>query len=426
MSDVFLTGFISRHRLDDRNIDIDETLESFFQEMDRGLTGESSSLKMIPTYISDEIVPAHNRKVIVIDAGGTNLRVALVSFDSNGFPVIEDLNKYSMPGIQQEISATQFFDTIGEYLAPFMNKSDRIGFCFSYPAEITENRDGRLIHWTKDIKVPELEGQLIGRGLLESLGESGKDKKITILNDTIATLLAGRAQSSPENFSNFVGLILGTGTNMAYVEKNANISKLYTSNADGSQAINMESGGFSLAPSSDFDRQLDAATINPGDYLFEKMIAGLYRGKLVLLALQAAARENLFSAPYASKILAIAELEAVDADNFLRNSTESPLLTDTITDVDYDCAAKIINAIYRRAAKLTAISIAAAVIRSASSGDKAVCVNIDGSTYYKSIGFREMVEEFLSQILGTRKIAYKLIHVDNAPVIGAAIGGLAS
>jgi hexokinase len=38
--------------------------------------------------------------------------------------------------------------------------------------------------------------------------------------------------------------------------------------------------------------------------------------------------------------------------------------------------------------------------------------------------FKSRVEEHLRRILGGRGIAYDLIHVDEAPVIGAAVAGL--
>ena len=49
------------------------------------------------------------------------------------------------------------------------NKNDfsKIGFCFSYPTEIFPNKDGKLLYWTKEIKIPRMAGQFIGKNLLE-------------------------------------------------------------------------------------------------------------------------------------------------------------------------------------------------------------------------------------------------------------------
>ena len=53
-----------------------------------------------------------------------------------------------------------------------------------------------------------------------------------------------------------------------------------------------------------------------------------------------------------------------------------------------------------------------------------VCINIDGSTYYKAFGLREKAEAYLSEILGSRGISYDLVRADDAPMIGAAVAGL--
>ena len=59
-------------------------VEDVLFEMERGLRGSASSLPMIPTYISPVFRIAPFKTVIALDAGGTNLRSALVKFDENG------------------------------------------------------------------------------------------------------------------------------------------------------------------------------------------------------------------------------------------------------------------------------------------------------------------------------------------------------
>jgi hexokinase len=145
------------HRLDADSIDTDAVLADFRTEMDKGLAGKKSSLKMIPTFVTTENALPLNKPVIVIDAGGTNLRIALMHFSDSGEAVIDEISKYQMPGVEKELTADEFFAALTEYLKPIITKSDRIGFCFSYPAEISADRDGRLIHWTKYINFPELE-----------------------------------------------------------------------------------------------------------------------------------------------------------------------------------------------------------------------------------------------------------------------------
>ena len=101
----------------------------------------------------------------------------------------------------------------------------KIGFCFSYPAEATPDLDAKLNCWTKGIQAPEIVGQYVGSELMKRVGGG----KIAIVNDTVATLLAAKATEGDKTYSSYIGFILGTGTNAAYVEKNVNIRKLLNS-----------------------------------------------------------------------------------------------------------------------------------------------------------------------------------------------------
>ena len=73
-----------------------------------------------------------------------------------------------------------------------LNASENIGFVFSYPLEIFPDKDGRLIRFTKEIKAKEVEGEFIVKNLLSAIKKQGfgSNKKIILLNDTTASLLA--------------------------------------------------------------------------------------------------------------------------------------------------------------------------------------------------------------------------------------------
>ena len=204
--------------------DANGLLNKFLSEMDAGLTGDGSSLAMIPAYVDTvDSVPV-GKKVAVIDAGGTNLRACLVQFSEQGEVEMSGFSKQPMPGRDVEVSANDFYQVLGDALEPFKDEFDSIGFCFSYPSTITPDLDGRLLHWTKEIKIPELVGRRIGNGLLKHLKERGfSDKMVVVLNDTVACLLAGLSEGQTFNASSYIGFILGTGTNTAYVENNENI-----------------------------------------------------------------------------------------------------------------------------------------------------------------------------------------------------------
>ncbi|NLG01977.1 MAG: hexokinase, partial [Lentisphaerae bacterium] len=207
--------FLKENGLDADGIDREALLTSFADEMNAGLAGRASSLMMIPSFISIDRPVKTETPVVVLDAGGTNLRAAVVSIDGTGQARIGSFSKRAMPGTQGALGAEAFFDAFAEFLMPIIAESESIGFCFSYPAEITPACDARLIRWSKQIEVPAVVGQMIGSGLLRHLAQRGYERRVVILNDTVATLLAGKSAGVAKPYSAYVGFILGTGTNTA-------------------------------------------------------------------------------------------------------------------------------------------------------------------------------------------------------------------
>ena len=51
-----------------------EEIRNFMNEMDAGLAGTASSLPMIPTFLGAGNMEPYAKPILVIDAGGTNLR----------------------------------------------------------------------------------------------------------------------------------------------------------------------------------------------------------------------------------------------------------------------------------------------------------------------------------------------------------------
>ena len=422
--------FLSENGFKLEELDREALLESFAEEMEAGLAGRPSSLMMIPSFISIDKPVKTDTPVVVLDAGGTNLRTAVVKIDSRGQAEIGSFFKRPMPGTEGELSADRFYDLFADFLTPVIDASESIGFCFSYPAEIMPDCDARLIQWSKQIEVPSVVGTLIGSGLLSHLQKRGYNRRVKILNDTVATLLAGKSMGIAKDYSAYVGFILGTGTNTAYVEKNSRITKRGELDPEGSMAVNVESGAFTRISQSRFDRLLDAETIDCGKFTFEKMIAGAYLGRLGLIILKEAAREGLFSAPAAGKITSWTDLSNKELDDFCGAAPEegNPLLDPLFTEDDKELIVALGTAVYERSAILTAVNIASAIIKTGEGHDpaKPVCVNVDGSTYHRTRTgqFRTRVREELDALLVPRKIAYELIRVDESPVIGAAVAGL--
>ena len=426
-----VTRFLRKYQMDYLDVDIDMVTGSFLSEMQRGLVGKKSSFDMIPTYIEVGADVPTNKRVIVVDAGGTNLRVATVYFDDQKKAVIENLHLYKMPGVQHEIGKDEFFKVMAGYLKDVAGAAQNIGFCFSYAVEIFPSKDGRLIRFSKEVKAKEVEGELIGENLnraIVSMGLGG-EKHIVLLNDTVVTLLAGVGYQN-RSFSSYIGFILGTGTNTCYVEKNSNIKKTKNLDLLKSQIINTESGNFGKIKQGKIDAAFDKSTVNPGVHKFEKMISGAYLGHLFVSTIHKACDDSLFSTGVANALWQISELDTKDMNAFLlypygnnplANAAKQGNANDSLT-LYY-----IADRLTERAAKLTAINLSAMAIKSGQGTDpsRPICIVAEGTTFYQMKGLKTRVEFYLKQYLENKLgIYYEIISVDNATLIGSAIAGL--
>jgi hexokinase len=424
-----ITAWLKRQMVSAEAYDSEQLLTSFLDEMTKGLNGEASSLAMIPAYVATEAAVPAGRSVAVIDAGGTNLRTCIARFDETGRIELSGFSKQPMPGRDKKASAAEFYTVLADALEPVKDEFDCIGFCFSYPATILPNLDGRLLRWTKEIKIPDLIGKQIGAGLIQTLEARGMiGKRVAMLNDTVATLLAGMAKGQGFRASSYIGLILGTGTNTAYVERNENIGKLKGQLPPGSQVINVEAGGFSAFARGPVDLQLDERSENPGGHVFEKTISGVYMGPLTFELLKTLAAENVFSATGKALLLTLENLSTIHIDNLsAKNGRDIGVLgSEAFTDADREIMRTVFAAVVDRAALLTAVNILAGVVKCGFGQDpeRPVCVNIDGSTYYKTFQLADKVQAHLKIMLSEHGLHIRCIRVDDAPLVGAAIAGL--
>jgi hexokinase len=446
--------FLNRHNLNPEEINMDKLCEYFIQEMNAGLQGAPSSLPMIPSFCSTEGKPRAGQKVAVIDAGGTNLRTCIVEFSHELKPVIKEFRKTHMPGVDKEVSAKEFVSVFADQIKHIIDQCDKVGFCFSYPAQILPDHDGIPMAMSKEIKAPEIVGIKLGERLFAELASRGHDvssKKLLILNDTVATLLAAQSENTDNKYDGCIGFILGTGTNTAYIEKSSRIKKLASgvARADAAsvdagawavgglerQIINVESGSLKLSLG-DIDEAFLASTQNPNSFNFEKMISGAYLGKLAWYIIKAAIEDGLLSSQFAQLFNNFAPtnnaVSTLDLSTFLEYSDSVDILSSYMEDSsssgeDAFVLESILKAHIMRAAKLTAVNLASAVLITDFGKDKEhpVLINADGTTFYKTPYLRSSTIEYLQDYLAKKGRYVEFTQIEDSPIIGAAIGALA-
>ena len=360
-------------------------IRDFCIAMERGLAGQSSSLPMLPTHLSPGGRLATGKKVVALDAGGTNLRTARISFDEGGCPIVEAERTTRMPGSNGPLSADDFFSAVADFCEPLFdgNGIEGIGFCFSYPMEMIPDGDGLPLAFCKEVELPELVGRPIGRGLREALARRRvkTPSRMVLLNDTVSTLLCGLSQipvSFPSKFAvagegvpqkmtaeagAAIGLILGTGFNIAYCE--TKIPKINFESKTAPQIVVCEAGTFSFRYRGILDLEFDAGTKNPGAFSAEKATAGAYLGPLSLHILKRAVKDGVLRFRRSAELLAMERLATKDLNILLQAplSLEGPL--GRLFDRDEAGPLKTllyIESILTERAALTAASMLAAVI----------------------------------------------------------------
>lgn len=409
--------FLRSVNMHPQQTDMRATMVDIMSEMERGLLGKMSSMPMIPTYISAQASPINGEPVIVVDAGGTNLRVGLCTFAA-GRPVMSEVNKYPIPGSYGEITADEFFDIIAEKILPLAEKSSRIGMCFSYPAEIFPDRDGRIVQFNKELRVRGAEGSVLGREIIKKLHDKGAsgDFSFTLLNDTTGGLMGCIAECAPDVSGGMAGLVLGTGCNCCYFERGEKIKKLKNAS---DMIINCESGCFDGCFRGKADIITDEASEKPGDHLLEKMVSGAYLGAVITYTAKLAAEVGLMS----EKFISIAKpFTSTDIDFFMRG--ENNRVCEMCTGNDAQVLRGIVDLLFERAARIVCAMVAALCVFSG--GGKTVespfVLVPEGSTFWNSLLFRDKftacVDSYITGELGRH---LRVLRAENSTLEGAAL-----
>ncbi|XP_072959147.1 hexokinase-2-like [Typha angustifolia] len=273
-------------------------------EMHAGLASEGGSkLKMLISYVDN--LPTGDEKGLfyALDLGGTNFRVLRVQLGGKERRVVkQEYEEVSIPQNLMVGSSGELFDFIAAELAKFVasegedfhlpeGRQRELGFTFSFPVKQTSIASGTLIKWTKGFSVDGTVGEDVVAELTKAMERQGLDMKVTALvNDTIGTLAGGRYDDSDV----IAAVILGTGTNAAYVERAHAIPKWHgLLPKSGEMVINMEWGNFksSHLPMTEYDQALDLESLNPGEQIYEKLISGMYLGEILRRVLLRMAEE---------------------------------------------------------------------------------------------------------------------------------------
>ncbi len=415
-----LKSFLLRYGMLDQDFDMLALAHRMCDEMRKGLLGEKSSYPMIPTYLSVGGKIEEGEPVAVIDAGGTNFRSALVHFE-NGHCVKEHLKKCGMPGVDTPVTWQEFISFVADQIEELMPYTDRIGFCFSYTAEITPDIDGRVVCIDKEVIVSGCEGELVGDSLSRELTNRGwPGKRVVVLNDTAAVQLGGIAKHLRDPYRISFGQVSGTGTNTCLTVPKEMIGKLSSGCYD--MIINMESGMFHSLQPGFFDRELDLGSHNPGQKRLEKMTAGAYLGELCHLMLHRAAEDGLFSDACAEAILELPHVESREADSW---ATGEGMERFSPNEEDAAFISGLAQFLFKRSARLMCANLIGMVLLTDAGKKDKAAICAEGSLIQRNHIYgpelTRLLDRFLRKELG-RDVIY--LAEEDTTLPGAAVAAL--
>ncbi|EYA48096.1 hexokinase family protein [Bacteroides fragilis str. 3719 T6] len=229
---------------------------------------------------------------------------------------------------------------------------------------------------------------------------------VKVLNDTIASLFAGLTDKS---YDAYIGLIVGTGTNMATFIPSDKITKLDPEcHVQGLIPVNLESGNFYPPFLTAVDDTVDATSDSLGKQRFEKAVSGMYLGDILKAAFPLEEFEEKFDARKLTAIM-------------------------NYPDIHKDIYVQVAHWIYNRSAQLVAASLAGliALLKSYNQDIHRVCLIAEGSLFWsesrKDKNYNILVMEKLQELLRELELEDVEVHInsmDNANLIGTGIAAL--
>lgn len=420
-------------------------------EMHAGLASEGGSkLSMLISYVDNLPTGDEEGLYYALDLGGTNFRVLRVHLGGKEKGVIsQEFDEVSIPPQLMTGSSEGLFDFIAAALAKFVEsepegfhpppgRQRELGFTFSFPVKQTSIASGTLIKWTKGFSIDDTVGEDVVGELTKSLEKIGLDMRVAALvNDTIGTLAGGRFY----NQDVIAAVILGTGTNAAYVEHAHAIPKWHgLMPKSGDMVINMEWGNFrsSHLPLTEYDQDLDAESLNPGEQIFEKLLSGMYLGEIVRRALLKMAEEAEFfgdTVPPKLKIpfiLRTPDMSSMHHDTTPDLKEVGSKLKDILEISNTSLKTRKIvvelcDIVASRGARLAAAGILGILKKlgrdTVKGGEKQKSViALDGGLFEHYTKFRVCLEDTLKELLGDEAAETVVVeHANDGSGIGAAL-----
>ncbi|XP_070825645.1 hexokinase HKDC1-like isoform X7 [Chaetodon trifascialis] len=385
----------------------------FQAEIKKGLSSESNAaatVKMLPTHVRSTPDGKEKGQFLALDLGGSKFKVLQVKVREGmgirrGGVELEE-KTYPIPKELLVGRGTELFDHVSKSLKDFMHvrnisleKKHPLAFTFSFPCDHS------------------------------SLDQDMNIEVLAMVNDTVATMMTC---GFDDNFCE-VGLIIGTGTNACYMEALCHIDLV--EGDEGRMCVNTEWGAFGDDGAlnefiTEFDRDVDAASNNPGKQIFEKMISGMYLGELVrLVVLKMAKLGLLFDGRVSDALrtkgkITTAHVAAMEQYKDGLKNTKDILMELDLSPSSDDCVAvqHVSTIVSFRSSNLVAAGLAAILSRIKQNRNLRtlrITVGVDGTVYKTHPQYPKRLHKVVRRLLPECHVRFVLS--DSGSSKGAAL-----
>ncbi|VAH57786.1 unnamed protein product [Triticum turgidum subsp. durum] len=385
-------------------------------EMCAGLEMEGGSrVKMLLSYVDKLPTGREEGLFYGLDLGGTNFRVLKVQLGGNDKHVISrESREVAIPPHLMSGSSSELFGFIASELAKFVadeekgtslsnGKTRELGFTFSFPVRQRSVASGTLVKWTKAFSIEDAVGKDVVAELQTAMQKQGLDMHVAaLINDAVGTLAGARYYDEDV----VAGVIFGTGTNAAYVEKANAIPK--------------------------WEGELPSS----GQMIYEKLTSGMYLGEIVRrVLLKLSLQSAIFGEIDHTKLkthfhLRTPHISAMHHDDTPDLKTVEEKLKEILeiagTSLETrKMVVEICDIVARRAARLAAAGLAGILKKLGRDGSvdkRRSVIAIDGGLFEHYSKFSKCLETTLNELLGEESSKFIVVkHADDGSGIGAAL-----
>lgn len=414
---------------------MNQMITEFHKGLERD-THDTATIQMFNSYVRAIPDGTERGTYVTLDLGGTNFRILLATLGDDNKLEVEN-STYVLPMKIMQGTGEGLFNYLADCIHKTVNAKGlagetlNMGFTFSFPCYFRDLNKAVLAKWTKHFECSGVVGQEVVALLQQALIRRGDldVKCLAVINDTVGTLMS----CAREHNNCAIGLILGTGTNAAYIEQIENVELWDGDDKEPREVIiDTEWEYFGDDGALDFirtnlDRKVDDASSKPKVAIYEKMISGMYLGEVARLYMQELVqRKLLFDGNGSSELKTewrfytkyISEIEA-DDDSPYHNTrlVLEDLGVEDVTEDDIHIVKQVCAVVSKRAAYLAASGIAA-LLNKMNRPD--VTVGIDGSLFQFHPKFKSLMMHKLSQLVRPG-IKYQLVQCEDGSGIGAAL-----